>query len=55
MATAQTCTTRRMALTDLLPADIREGVIGSVEITPELKPIIEPKAAGINSLMASMI
>ncbi len=48
-----TFSVRRLALTDLLPADMRQGV-GSVELTPELQRIVGPRAVELQSMFGSM-
>ena len=44
---------RRLALTDLVPADMR-GRIGSVELTPEIRRIVGPRAVELESMLESM-
>jgi hypothetical protein len=53
LALLERCTTRRMALTDLLPAEMR-GTVGTVELTQELLRITGPRAAEIAGMMVSM-
>ena len=45
--------TRRQALTDLLPAEMK-GTIGTFALTPELNGIVGPRAAELDSMIDSM-